>query len=462
MVIGLVGSPEPRLHTPALSPSTRGGEFIAFCARLGVPLLPWQQTLARRALETHPDGTYRFRTVVVPVGRQSGKTTFCKMLALWRMVEDGAKLVVGAAQSLDISREAWAGAVDVARDAIPDAVDKVRLANGEQCLTLVNGARYRIVATTAGAGRGLSVDLLIMDEARMMRDWAPWSALSKTTIARPNSQIWVISNAGDDQSVVLNTLREKALQGGDDTLGLFEWSGDPDLELSDPRGWAQGCPGLGYTVPLTALQAAYATDPPAVFTTEILCRHVTSLTAAVDARAWEQCQDKRATLDGLRDRVAVVLDVAADNSHVTLVAAAVDDDGLVRVEPVAAWPTVQEARLGLPAAVDRVKPRVKAWFSGGPAQVLARDLDGWDEIKGTDVTEACMGFAALVTALVIRHGGDPLLSTHVLHAERMRVGDAWRFVRPHTGGNVDAAYAAAGAVHLARAITPRRRRIIVA
>lgn len=464
-VADVLGSRTPRISSPHAGES-RGPELIAFARSLGVTFLPWQEELALRALQVSADGTWRYRTVVVLVGRQSGKTTFCKVLALWRMLQDEGSLVVGAAQSLDISREAWAGAVDLALDN-PDKVSatNVRRANGEQCLTLSNRSRYRIVATSAGAGRGLSVDLLVMDEARMQRDWLAWSALSKTTIARPNSQIWVISNAGDAESVVLNTLREQGMNGTSETLGLFEWSADPDLDISDPVGWAQGCPGIGHTVPLEAIEAAFGTDPPAVFRTEIRCERVVSLDGAVDMQAWQASLDPQVTLDAYRDRVHVCLDVSVDGSHAALVAAVVDEHGRVRVEAVQAWDSAREASRALPGLLERVAPVTWGYFPGGPAARLAADLGhlGGVELSGPEAARACMAFADQVQAGQVRHAGDALLSTHVGAAQKHWVGDTWRFARPRTGGDIDAAYAAAGALHLARhaAAKPERAPVFV-
>lgn len=459
----LLGSRLPRVCSPARpGTGTRGPELIAFAASLGVVFLPWQEELANRALEVDDAGAWRYRTVVVLVGRQSGKTTFCKVLALWRMLEQPGALVVGAAQSLDISREAWAGAVELALDNGLD-VSNVRRANGEQCLTLGNRSRYRIVATSAGAGRGLSVDLLVMDEARMQRDWLAWSALSKTTIARSGSQTWVISNAGDDESVVLNGLRAKGVEGGDDALGLFEWSGDPALDVGDPVGWAQGCPGIGHTVPLSAVEAAFGTDPAAVFRTEILCQHVVALDGAVDMAAWGSCRDDATDLGLFREKVCLGLDVSVDGSHVSLVAACVDDRGLVRVETVAGWESPTEAARALPGWVERVRPRVVGWFPGGPASTLGLELRSVvaEELQGRGVQEACMSFAELVAAGSLRHAGDELLTAHVGHAVKHHMGDTWRFARPRLGGNVDGAYAAAAAVFLARGLPPAPARAFV-
>jgi phage terminase large subunit-like protein len=72
---------------------------------LGFDLLPWQRWWLLHALELKHDGTYRFRTIVTLVGRQQGKTTLLKIVALWAMYLDRVHLVLGAAQSLDIARE---------------------------------------------------------------------------------------------------------------------------------------------------------------------------------------------------------------------------------------------------------------------------------------------------------------------------------------------------------------------
>jgi hypothetical protein len=434
-----------------------------------VELLPWQKWWLLHALELDGSGGFRFRTILTLVGRQSGKTTLLKIVAAWMMFMGRARLVLGAAQSLDIAREAWAGVVELA-EADPElaaeiAPNGVRRANGEQCLTLVNGARYRISAATRSAGRGLSVDLLILDELREHRDWAAWSALSKTTIARPNGLIVAISNAGDDQSAVLNALRESALAGADPSVGVFEWSAPDGCELDDVQAWAQGSPGLGRTITAGAIRSALATDPPAVFRTEVLCQRVETLDAAVPAAAWRDCADPSATLDGHRDRVAACLDVAPDGAHVTLAAAAVLPDGRCRVEVVAAWSSPGQARAELAGLLVRVKPRAVGWFPGGPGAALAADLAGVrnaEEIRG-DVTAVCQGFAEQVSARRVLHNADPLLTAHVSAAQKLYQGDGWRFARRDVG-HVDAAYAAAGAVHLARTLPAGvgRPRIVVA
>jgi hypothetical protein len=468
----LTGCTTPRLYTKPLRRLTRstsrGYEVVDFARDvLGEPLLPWQEWLVIHALELLPDGTFRFRTVLALCARQQGKTTLSRTLALWRLYVDGARLVLGAAQDLSIAREVLESAND-AVDAVPELAEEKEqylTANGKEMLRLAGGGRYLIKASTRSAGRGLAVDHLTMDEVRELRDWAAWSALSKTTMARANGQIWCLSNAGDEASCVLNHLRSAAgVQLGSDgvslmgeardaSIGIFEWSGAEGCDLDDERAIAQANPALGITVSMAAIRSALGTDPPDVYRTEILCQKVDQLNGAVDLAGWKAGADPSGTMDGLRERVIACIDVAPDGQHVTLLAAAETPDGRYRVEPVQAWSDTNAARTELPGLLERVAPAATAWFPSGPAAALAADLRalGAIEIKGSEVNEACQEFADLVSARRIIHPADPLLDAHVSAAQKYHVGDGWRFVR-RGSGHVDSAYAAAGAVHTLRTL----------
>lgn len=477
----LLGSTTPRIWTRplvdgepgpcgcgcALTPETSLGFQAEEFAReiVGLELLSWQRWWLIHALELRPDGSFRFRTVLTLVARQNGKTHLLKVLALYMMYMAKARLVLGAAQSLETAKESWTGAVELAEDvddlAAEIAPNGVRRANGDIQFQLISGARYRISAATRSAGRGLSVDLLVLDELREHRTWEAWGALTKTTMARPNALIVGISNAGDDQSVVLNSLRSTAIAETDETLGLFEYSAPDGCELDDPAAMAQANPGLGRTVSQSSLLSALATDPPAVYRTENLCMRVDALDAAVDLASWKAGADPSADLGSVRSRVAACVDVAPDGAHVTLAGAAVLDDGKVRTEVLAAWSSTEAARRELPALLRRIAPAAVGWFPSGPAAAIVADLrsvvpDGI-EIKGTDVTEACQGFSDLVSSRSLLHSDDPLLNAHIAGTAKLRTGDGWRFSRKGVS-HVDAAYASAGAVHVARTLPAPVRR----
>jgi hypothetical protein len=312
-----------------------------------------------------------------------------------------------------------------------------------------------------------------------------------------------MSNAGDDNSVVLNQLRDAALTGRDPTICLLEWSGEYDedgdsyCDIDDWAQIAQANPSLGYRISASAIRTAMA-DPPEIYRAEVLCQRVRSLSSAIDMNAWEACADAPVTMDSLRGRLAACFDIAPDDGHATLAVAAKTPEGKVRGEIAASWPSAAAARLELAALLERIKPSVVAWYPSGPAASLApvfRAPKGrpvkladaapgrphYAELTGGDVCQVCMGLASLVKGRMILHPNDPLLNAHLGAASRMEVGDGWRFARkPAPGkdagpapegadgedevpeGHVDAAYAFAGAVHEALLLPePRRARIRV-
>jgi hypothetical protein len=135
-------------------------------------------------------------------------------------------------------------------------------------------------------------------------------------------------------------------------------------------------------------------------------------------------------------------------------------------------------RRALPTALAKVKPRVFGWFPSGPAAAVAADLASpkkrrsvsWPppgvEVKEirTDVAAVCMGLDELVNASALVHPDDDLLNTQIGDTQRKDLGRTWVFGQGESGGPIDAVYAAAGAVHLARMLpaAPRVRRLIVA
>jgi hypothetical protein len=454
----LLGIKEARIYTPPLRTLTRrtskGYEVAEFAELMGHPLLPWQRWLAIHALETVPGGDFRFRVIVVLVARQNGKSHAKRMISLWRMYIESTKLILGVAQDVSLAREQWQMCLDTINETPDLAAELVttRRVNGDEWFKVRTGSRYKIAASNRSAGRGLSIGELNIDELREQRSWDAWSALSKTTMAVANSQIWCMSNAGDDSSVVLNQLRDAALSGRDPSIGLFEWSAPDDCALDDVQAWRQANPGMGYTVSEAAIRTAMATDPPAVFRTEVLCQRVDQLEGAIDYQAWKACEDPQGTMDAHRGRLAACLDIARDGQHATLAVAARQPDGVVRLEIVAAWNSTEEIRTQLPELLGRIRPKVIGWFPGGPAGALApmmRQIKGSEELTGGKAAQACQALADRVRTRGILHPGDPLLDAHVRGAEKLPSGDGWRFGRKSSNQHVDAAYAAAGAVFLA-------------
>lgn len=489
----VLGYTEPRLWTPPLrelTPETSVGfEQIKFAREvLNRPADPWQEWALIHAGELLPDGRPRFRVVIITVARQNGKTELLVILSAYWQFIDRVPLILGTSTKLDYAKESWekqkrlverCRALDEFRDEKRWAVSgNNRIESWTKGDEFFEPSRYKIAAATEEGGRSLTVHRLICDELRQHHSYKAWGAAEEATSAVSDAQIWGLSNAGDDRSVVLNDHRQSAIDfietgQGDYRLGLFEWSAPEDCDPTDIEALRMANPNLGRRKDPEALllkaKRAMRTGGEALssFKTESLCIRVRVLNPAIDPAWWRACLDP-GTLDGYRRSVACCLDVAPDGEHVTLLAAVMLPTGQVRVEPVEAWTDTLKARKDLRSLIRRVKPRVLGWFPNGPAAALAASLqenkaanpaDRWPpsgvtltEIRG-DMPAACMGLVDLIKTGQILHSGDPLLDAQVGKAELVRRGDAKVFVRG-ADDHVDAVYAMAGAVQLAMTLPP--------
>jgi phage terminase large subunit-like protein len=489
------------LWTPPLrklTPETSYGfSVIHFAAViLKEPLDPWEQWLVIHAGELLENGFPRFRVVLVLVARQNGKTTVLKVLSLYWLFIERQKLVLGTSTNRDYAKEAWDNAVTSAtnnpllREEIPR--NGIRRANGQEVLATVHGAKYKIAASNRRGGRSLTIHRLVCDELREHDSFEAWNAAVPAMNAVPDAQVYALSNQGDDDSVVLDSLRTPALEYietgvGDERLGLFEWSSPDNADPEDLHALAQANPNLGRRIMPDALLGAARRAKAAGgkeltgFKTEVMCMRVPIIDPAIDPLAWTLCSSP-GDLASYRDKVALCLDVSLDARHATLVAAAKLEDGTVRVEAVQSWTgddCTKRLRKELPDYVKQVKPRALGWFPGGPAAVVTTDIgdrtqktDGrsstsWVpsrtslvDIKG-DVAAVCMEFSQLVSDGLIVHSDDPLLNAHVQSARKLRHGDTWKYTR-HGTGPIDGAYALAGAVYLARTLPPPLPPLVVA
>lgn len=367
-VADLRGCEVPRIWTKPLRPLTpatsHGFAAIRFAEEvLGLRLFPWQKWLLIHALELLDDGTYRFRTVVVLVARQNGKTLVMLVLALWHIYALESRTVIGTAQDLANAEKAWEEAVEMAQSEpeLDELIDRIALGHPKRFVVRPSEidetvlAEYRVASATRKGGRGFSGDLILLDELREHQSWDSWSAATKTTLARPKSQVWAFSNAGDTLSIVLRYLRAQAHQEldwpdgdgdkdildfgafdgdfdewedelgdlGADTLGLFEWSAPPDAKRTDRAAWAQANPSMNHTdivencITVRAIAAAMRTDPPPVFDVEVLCRwSFTEQDGPFPVGAWAVTLDNDARPEPGKRVVAVDVSWERDRTYI--------------------------------------------------------------------------------------------------------------------------------------------------
>ena len=388
----MLGYTEPRIYTPPLrdltEETTLGYMCIEYMTKvLGKKLYPWQEWSLIHALEITGDirksWRFRFRTILIEVARQNGKTVDSEGFASFFLNVLGVKSVFGTSLSLDKAEEVWE-AVVADQENTPDLsgeIERVVRTNGSKRLILKGGRVYKVGAPTRRAGRGDSNDLVLLDEVREHRDWETWSAAVASTNAKPNGLVICFSNAGDPDSIVLRQLRSQAIAaiegtnatdfGGEvdaATLGLFEWSSPDDAATDDIDALAHANPAMGYGL-LTerALLANRMTFPENKFRSECMCQQVeTILPQPFPDGSWDACLDATSTIPPESD-LYFGIDLSNDRRWTSIGVCGLREDGNWHVEVVA-------RAVGTEWAIDwfrarALKGRMRLAFQGRGAPV---------------------------------------------------------------------------------------------
>jgi len=203
-------------------------------------LKPWQQTVLDRGLEHRADGALCWRTCVVSLSRQLGKTFLIRALALCR-----AALVEGR-QDVILTADKALTAVDAMLEAYEWADDeglRVLKSRGSEFIEWPDRSKWRIVSKLAVYGK--SADLYLLDEAFAVSQETFESAIQPTMLARENPQAWVFSAANQDSTELMTVLRRRAIEGSSTTM-LAEWgatAGEIDAGgACDPGVWEVSLP----------------------------------------------------------------------------------------------------------------------------------------------------------------------------------------------------------------------------
>jgi len=443
--------------------------------------MPWQKWLLIHALETLPGGEYRFRTVVLLVGRQNGKTTLGAILTLFEMYCRRTRRVLGTAQDLSKAEDIWEEVVEIAEedpDLAAEIVRPINRASGRKKFQLVGGERYIVKTPNRSAGRGGSNDLVLLDELREHTNWDAWAAVNSTILARDSAQIWCMSNAGDASSIVLRHLRKTAhLELGDPdrlseaesvstlyadgegelveapsagTMGLFEWSSRPGAAVDDRKELAQANPAVGYCITWRALLAGLPpAQPEWVWRTENMCQWSDgSLEGPFPPGSWEAGMDADSKIpDGAPYVWAVDVEASRERSYIAV--AGFREDGLPHGE-------IAAARAGVAWVADWLKERaplkIAMHVRGAAASTLYESIAGIDGVEVIPVSGNDTGIAvgrlydlvkdSLEPGKGVRHLPQPLLDIQASTAVSRMIDSgsiAWdRRKSPHGIAALDA------------------------
>jgi hypothetical protein len=409
---------------------------------LGWPFFPWQVHASNVAGEYDPATKIpTYRTVGISVGRQNGKTTLvCSRIA--RQLIPPRQTVAYTAQDRGLARMKWGEHVELLMSTpFADRVTRVDRTNHREMLVMDNGSRYLpVTPSVRKAGRSLSIDLAIVDEAHAHEDMGVVSAIQPAMAARAHAQIWLLSNAGDFRSILwrhYTNLGRVETANPHSTMCWIEYAADPESDQMDREAWADANPSMG--LPGGVMEAAIADGALTMDRATFFREHLNVWTdddqlIGIDPVTWASCQS-----DLMPGReVAIGLDITPERDRGALMVAGMSNDRCCL--------EVIETASDLERLVSRAADIANRWDAtiiidrGSPAastvpaleRLTMRD-DGMTHrvrlIPLTDLVRACGDFHDAAVHARLSHRGDYRLTDAVVGATKRKVGDAWMWSR---------------------------------
>lgn len=461
----------PRFGTPR-DPAfpTHGPAVAAIAEKLGRPLMPWQSAAVDVAYEYDPStGLYRYDEVDITVPRQSGKTTLTLAKKVYRCT--AAARVLGpqratytAQKRLNARRKLERDFAELLRGsrsfreitnakARPAKATEWRLSlnNGSEAIQFGTGSFLQIDTPSRTGGHGDTLDDGTIDEAFAHVDDTVEAGMRPAMATRRNSQIWVISTAGDAQSKYLYRkvlAGRKATEGGSHgKVCYIEHSAPEDADPADPATWWGCMPALGHTVTeefvrgewdralrkgqegINTFLRAYLNLWP-----DVPDLSDDGPTGAFPMDRWGSLADPSAERGG---PPCFGVATAPDRSWAAVAVAWWRLDGAAQVmiadyRPTTAWVT------------DRMRDLRRSW--GGTVRSTRAAQDLVDDAEPVTQTRADNCLADMVAAGTVRHGNQPALNTAVRAAQWKASGDS-RVLDQKGTTDISPLVAAAVAVH---------------
>jgi phage terminase large subunit-like protein len=408
--------------------------------------MPWQKWVLDDMMRVDAKGMYIRKTSLLLVARQNGKSHLGRMRVIWGLFYGGEMkhLIMSSnrATALMTFREiAW-----IIENAphLKAGTKAIRYANGGERIELLNGATLDLVSDTRDSSRGRTADFLWIDEVREISKDG-YTAAIPTTRARPNSQTFLSSNAGDAFSETLNNLRERALSAPPKSFGFYEYSAPQYCKINDRQAWALANPSLGYTITEEAIEEAIATSPIENTRTETLCQWIDSLSSPWPHGVLEDTSDS--TLEMAAGAYTVFgFDVSPSRRNGSLVAGQLLPDGRIGIgilETYSSQVAIDELKMAasIKAWCDIYKPRLVC-FDKYATQTIADRLSNSgvmvEDVSGQQFYKACGDLLeGLVNHRVVHNGQAELIQQ--MNNCSAKVNDAaWRIIKRKSAGDISA------------------------
>jgi phage terminase large subunit-like protein len=458
---GVFGSPTPRIHTQLNDLPSRGFEIIDFASMSKINLMPWQKFVLEHSHKIKPNGKYATPLVCTVVSRQSGKSTMMLLRILSGLYLFDEPLQIASAHRLVTSLEQFRTLVSLieGNDDLAKKVKRIKWSHGNEEIEVQgkNGINRFAIKAGGSAARGTSPTTVHLDELREQHDLESFASLRYALIAAPNPMIMAYSSAGDQHSIVLNSMRDRgiaAAAGGNDEIAYFEWSAPTD-DINDPANIVAAVPALGWTIHPDNI-SQLLNDPHEIVMTEVLSRWVATITSAIGEIEWRACVSEDLDLDP--EKITwMALDHSPDRRHCALVAGQQLGEDKFIIKLLHTWQNEvaldDKAIANEAAEYCRKYPIENLLFSRRtsasvadrlrPAGIPVLEADGF-------YPQACDELVSAINSGRLRHRNQEQLTLQMLSAVKLPRGDGgWVFGRRASQSAICAAVAASLVTHYA-------------
>lgn len=431
----LAGVQTPSFSYLPESETNSAGDAIELASAYGLELDEWQRTVLSGGLGEKRDGTWAARHVGLSVARQSGKGVILEARELAGLLLFGEQLMIHSAHLVSTALEGFQRIKGYFEnfDDLRKRVKRIREANGEQAVEFLTGQRLMFRARANGVGRGMSPEVLILDEAQILSDKV-FNTLQPATSAQPNPQLWLVGTAPqpDDSSEVFSRLRNTAHSGRKSPMAWMEWSAEQGDDLDSPETWVKANPAYGVRIRRDAIESERASMTDDGFRLERL--GMWNATGAdqwvIPEQFWSQARDLQSKP---AERLSLGVEVGPDLSWASVALAGQRNDGLWHVE----LDERQDGAEWVPAMVRgllEANPQIRSVVAdaGSPSKALFDEFTRQRvRVTKPQVKELGAGCAQLLNGIVagtIKHPGQGQLDSAVASAGKRALSDTGMWV----------------------------------
>lgn len=320
------------------------------CAGQYFRLEPWQDDIIRTLFGwKNPDGTRRYRKMILEIARGNGKTMLCAAIALYMLFVDPDQKpeIYCAASDKETAGIAYEFAADIVRqDPSLTRLSKT-VPHKKTIFNNVNRGFFKAISSEGRNAHGTAANLVLIDE---LHAWSKpgsqelYDALLTGLGKRKNSLLIIISTAGHEKYSIFGRELEyaKKVRDGkikDDRLLVRIYEADPTDPLDSPDTWRKANPNLGVSVFENDLAAsALKAKNDSFFRNTFKRLHLniwtTTETAWLDMPEWDRSQGPPFDLEELRGKECYAgLDLSTKFDLTAFVLVFPWDDGSVKVVP---------------------------------------------------------------------------------------------------------------------------------